>query len=1088
MAISGLIGSSPKLPSLLCLCLVTGLVPRMCAAGGRTTHRGEPQASVDPRPIRLPIIDGTDIRFTRLSTVDGLSRTKVGHIVQDDQGFMWFGTPFGLNRFDGYNFKVFVHDPEYPNSLSGVFINALFKDRDGTLWVGCDQFLNRFDRATETFTRYPIPLVNHISQDSAGMLWLAAPTGLYGLDPATGRIRHYSHDPNEPSSLSSNDVKSSGEDKGGRFWVANAEGLDEFDRRMGKVTLHIPLQEPSDGFSFYEDRFSVFWILHVSGNALAVFDRKTNTLTHYSFEQRESAGTSVTGVTAILEDQNGSLWLGTHGAGLLKFDRDHRRFIRYRNNPADLDSLPQDSVDTLFADREGSIWAAPGRMGLTRFATKPLPFRRFLHNPSSPIRTSEPFVGALYEDRQGILWIGTPEALNRIDRKAGQYTSYRLMAGPASRTDVITIREDLSGNLWVGTYGHGLLRFDRRTGQFKTYRHDPADPYSLSNDFVSRLLVDHNGTVWAGTGDGLNRLDAATGRFTTYSLGPQGGNSFYLELVEDRAGALWLGTDSSGLHRFDPATGHFTIHYQHDPNRPGTLSDNRVNSVHFDYSGTMWVGTQNGLNKLDHETGTFSVYTRKDGLPGNAVGCVLEDAHGDLWMSSNNGVATFNWQSRTVRSYSTADGLPGPDLTGWGACFKSPSGEMFFGGFGGATAFFPEDVVDLSYSPPIVLTDFRVTGNPVEIGRRSSLHTSISYASDLVLSHDQNVFSLTFAALSYANPATNRYRYKLEGLQRDWNEVSSDWRQAAYTTLPAGTYTFRAQGATSHGAWSEPGVALRIEILPPWWGTSWFRAVSVAVAGALLWMLYLLRLRHVAAGIQGRIEAQVAERERIARELHDTLLQGAYGLVLRFQAVADRIPQSEPARKMMDEALDRADLVIVEGRNRVEGLRTRAADGIDLPQAFTNVGNELAQDSGTELKVIVEGRPRALDVVVRDEAYWIGREALVNAFHAAKASRVELELAYGRYEFRLRLRDDGQGIDPRVLEAGGRPGHWGIRGMRERAGRIGAHLEISSRAGAGTEVDLRMTGSLAYRTRLEGSRRRWFRRPTGRAANRRVLQ
>src|SRR5260370_15093278 len=198
-------------------------------------------------------------------------------------------------------------------------------------------------------------------------------------------------------------------------------------------------------------------------------------------------------------------------------------------------------------------------MGLPVFSTRPPPFTRFLHNPSSPIRTSETFVGAIYEDREGILWIGPPDALKRIDRKAGLYDSYRRMAGPTARTDVITICEDRSGNLWVGTYGHGLLRLDRRTGRFETYRHDPADPYSLSNDFVSRLLVDHNGTLWAGTGDGLNRLDAVTGRFTTYGLGSKGRNPFYLELVEDWEGALWLGTDSSGLRRFDPATGHFTI-------------------------------------------------------------------------------------------------------------------------------------------------------------------------------------------------------------------------------------------------------------------------------------------------------------------------------------------------------------------------------------------------------------------------------------------------------------------------------------------------------------------------------------------------
>ena len=1023
-----------------------------------------PKPRVDPRPIQLSIIDGTDIRFARVSTADGLSQTKVGQIVQDDQGFMWFGTQYGLNRYDGYTFKVFTHDPGNPKSLNGVFIRSLFKDRDGTLWVGCDQFINKFDPATETFARYPIPFVTHINQDSAGLLWMATSTGLYELDRATGRIRHYSHDPNDPSSLSGTDITMSGEDKGGRFWVANTKGLDEFDRGTGKVTLRIPL--PGDWrFSFYEDRFGVFWIFNHSRNALAVFDRKTNTLTRYSFYKGEPPA-SAFGITSVLEDRNDTLWLTTYGAGLLKFDREHWRFIRYRNNPADPESLPQNSVISVFADREGNIWAGLGRMGLARFSTKPSPFKRVPHDPSSPTPTVEPFVGAIYEDSQGILWTGTPEALNRIDRKGGRYTAYRT-SGPGIGSDVITIREDHSGTLWAGTYGHGLHRFDPRTGQFKTYRHDPADPYSLSNDFVSRLLVDHNGTLWAATQDALNRFDAASERFTTYKLDPQK-DLFYQELVEGRDGTLWLGTDSSGLRHFDPATGRLTM-YQPDMNRPGALSDNRVNSVHFDASGTMWLGTQNGLNKFDPKTSTFTVYTRRDGLPGNAVGCILEDGHGDLWMSTNNGVARFNPQSRTVKSYSTTDGLPGLDFTGWGACFKSPSGEMFFGGFSGATAFFPDRVTDASYTPPIVLTDFGLPGNPAESGSRFTLQRSVSYARNLVLSHEQNVFSLGFAALSYSDSATNRYRYKLEDLQRDWTEVGSDRRQATYSTLPAGKYTFRVQGATSGGAWSEPGVAVSIQILPPWWATWWFRSGCGILALVSLWFAYRLRLQQIAQQFNARLEERVAERTRIARELHDTLLQSFQGLMLHFQVAHDELPaRPAEARKTLENALDHAAQAITEGRDAVQGLRSSTVETNDLARAIGSLGEELEADgtnsNRVELFVDVEGTPRDVHPILRDEIYRIAGEALRNAFRHAHAQRIEVTIWYGERQFRLRVRDDGKGIDPEVLDQQGRTGHWGLAGMRERAELIGGQLEIWSQQGSGTQVELNIPTSLAYGT------------------------
>ncbi|MCU1248683.1 MAG: Two component sensor histidine kinase [Edaphobacter sp.] len=1031
------------------------------------------QVHVDPRPVRLPIISGRDIRFNHLSTTEGLSQIKVSQILQDDQGFMWFGTQYGLNRFDGYKFKVFVNDPRDPNSLSGVLIGALFKDRDGTLWVGCDQFINRFDRETETFRRYPVPSVFHISQDATGILWLATPTGLYALDPATGQIRRYSHDPNDLSSLSSNDIKSSGEDREGRFWVASDKGLEEFDRTTGKVMLRIPAR--GLGFSFYEDRFGALWIF---ANMTAVFDRKTNTLTQYSFYERKSPSTVITGVNAILEDRNGTLWLATNGAGLLKFDREHRRFISYRNNPLDPESIGQDNVISLFGDREGNVWAGLGGMGLSRFSTTAPPFKRYRHDFGNPNSTGEPFVGAIYEDRLGILWIGNHEALNRIDRTTGQYSSYPT-AGPGEGSDVITIREDRSGGLWVGTFSHGLYRFDRRTRQFTRFQHNPADPYSLSNDIVSRLLIDHNGTLWAATWDGLNRFDAATERFRTYRPDSQDRTPFYLELGEDSKGALWLGTHASGLQRFEPETGQFAV-YQHDIHRPGALSDNRVNSVYFDRSGTTWVGTQNGLNKLEPKTGTFTVYTQQDGLAGNAVGCILEDGHGDLWMSTNNGVSRFDTQRKAFKNYSTADGLPGADFTGWGACFKSASGEMFFAGFSGATAFYPDKVEDSSYVPPVVLTNFRLSGGPVAIGGGSPLEKSITYASVLNLSHRQNMFSLEFSALSYSNPATNRYRYKLEGLDSEWHEVGSEQRLVNYTTLPAGIYRFRVQGATSRGPWSDGSAGLRIEILPPWWSTLWFRVLCGAAFLALFWTLYQLRLRRLAWEFNMTLETRVNERTRIARDLHDTLLQSFHGLMFEFQAARNMLPRRpKEAMEVLDSAIVGTEQAIAQSRDAIQDIRSEPVAQSDLAQLLTAAGQELAnsQEDNREapvFRVIVEGERQTLSPILQDEVYRIAREVLRNAFQHARAHLIEAEIRYDDHLLCLRIRDDGQGIDPKVQKEGRRAGHWGLPGIRERAQRIGAQLDFWSEAGAGTEVQLTVPAAVAYETSPDSSMFRLF--------------
>src|SRR5262249_35351585 len=249
-----------------------------------------PQVRVKPGTIRIPVVEGSDIPFTRLSTIDGLSQTKVSWIVQDVQGFLWLGTQHGLNRYDGYNFKVFVPDPGDPHTLSGVYITVLFKDRDGRLWIGCDQFLHRFEPATETFARYPVPYATHISQDAAGMLWLSTDAGLYSLDPTQGTVHRYTHDPENPASLSSSGVMASGEDRMGRFWVSTNKGLDEFDRTRGAVTRRVPLRERSQGRTFHEDSRGTFWLADLNRPALAAFDRATHTLTAYSIDEPNAPG------------------------------------------------------------------------------------------------------------------------------------------------------------------------------------------------------------------------------------------------------------------------------------------------------------------------------------------------------------------------------------------------------------------------------------------------------------------------------------------------------------------------------------------------------------------------------------------------------------------------------------------------------------------------------------------------------------------------------------------------------------------------------------------------------------------------------
>ena len=1058
-------------PALLLIFL---FAPLLTAQGHTPTTSPNTASQVrlgNPRPIQVPVVDGNDIRFSRLSTAQGLSQTRVAQIVQDDKGFMWFGTQYGLDRYDGYQFRVFTHDPAREKSLSCVYIHSLFRDRSGTLWVGCDQFLDRFDSVSETFTHYRIEtdrpdqvatFVWQISQDRTGTLWLATGNGLFALNPDTGQISHHVHDPSNPSSLSSNQVRCTLEDRSGRFWIADGETLEEFDRQSGRILSRVGLSKGTWKVSLYEDHLGVFWVTYItagSGSGLAVFDRSTNRLVPYSIYEKTSGKEIPAGFMEVVEDKSKTLWLASFGGGLLKFDREHGVFIRYRNHPENLESIADNRVISLCEDREGNVWVGLHASEPNFFRIEKAPFMPLRLSRSNPNSLGEKLVNAVYEDHEGVLWTATTGALNRINRKSGDSISYPP-PGQGLSNDVIAITEDRAGALWVGTFGEGLSQFDRRSGHYKTYRHEPANPSSLSSNIVSRLIIDHTGIMWIATYNGLDRFDPRSESFVVYKQDSQSDEEEYFSLAEDKSGFLWMGS-FGGVKRFNPNTGQFTV-YAHRVDDPSSLSDNAVTSTYVDHAGNLWVSTENGLNKLNRKSGTFTHYYVKDGLPSNAVSCILEDQFGMLWMSTNRGLSRFDPVANRFTNYSTVDGLPGNDFTGWDACFKSGSGEMFFGGFAGGVAFFPDKVLNTSYPQPLVLTDFQLAGHSVEVGPNSILRKSISYAGDVTLSHDQSIFSLSFAALTYFNPDANRYRYKLEGLDHDWVEVGSDRRIASYTTLPTGKYTFHVQSATRQGIWKEPGLALGITILPPWWGTLWFRLSCVVATVCILWTLYFLRLNQLAAGIRARMEERLGERERIARELHDTLLQSIQGLILRFQAVSERIPASEPARQMIEKALDRADEVLVQGRDRVKNLRITSQATKALPEAFTDAIKDLAVNNGVEFSVVVEGDLRNLNPLVRDEAYWIGHEALVNALHHAGAKRIEVEIAYDPSQLRLRFRDDGCGIDPKIIEAGGKPGHWGMRGMRERAAKIGADLETWSRPGAGTELELKILGAVAY--------------------------
>jgi signal transduction histidine kinase/ligand-binding sensor domain-containing protein len=1023
--------------------------------------------SVRPDVVRLPVEVAKGLRFHRLSTADGLSQTRVAQIVQDDLGFIWFGTQYGLNRYDGYNFKLFVNEPGNEKSAAGTFVFSLFKDRDGLIWIGWSEGLDRLDPRTETFTHFQIEregntqranTVSHISQDREGLLWLATGTGLHRLNPATGAITHY-REGDDPNGLPTNSVNWSGEDSRGRFWVGTNLGLLELDRARGTVLRHIQMPD-SVQVSLFEDRAGRFWITQASGNGLALYDPDTDFVTPYSFYERDPGAAALTGIMGIAEDADGNLWLGSPGAGLLRLNPQRNRFHHYGYQPQDVHSIAENKVIALFQDRDGNLWTGLHSTGVNYFGTGSQRFEVFRHIPGDPDSLTLDFVNAILEDRDGILWIGNDDGLNRIDRRTGQRKLIDIGLGP--KPMIISIAQDGDGAIWLGTFAHGLTRYDPSTQRSETYVHDPANPRSLSHNEVHHVYVSRAGIVWVATEDGLDRFDPAKRNFTVYKVRPDSRTSqSYVRIAEDAAGILWLGSAYSGLHRFDPASGRTTV-YQRDRKDLNGIRDNTVPTVYASREGTLWIGTQNGLNSLDPRTGKMRAYDTRDGMPANTVACILEDEQGDIWLSTTRGLSKLTPSKGAFANYSLVDGLPGNDFTGWATCSKSRRGELFFAGFSGAVAFVPAGLQEAASTAPLVVTDFEIDGVKARIGPGQPLERAIAYSDRITLSHEQRNFSVTFAGLRYANPETTRYRYRLEGLDGVWYESPSSIRQATYTTLPAGRYTLQVQMAADRGDWQLPGVSLSILILPPWWATWWFRTAVALLLIALVSAVVRARVQHVAREVTLQMEARSNERMRIAQDLHDTLLQGLLSASFQLSVVQDQLAPGAKARPLLEHVSNLLRQLVKEGRNAVRGLRTWHFDSDDLEHAISSIQGDLQIESTTPFRVVIEGQPRPLLSAARAEVYLIAREAVSNSLRHAQAKAIEVSLEYLADSFRLTVRDDGRGFVASPAFAD-RTDHFGLAVMNERAERLGAVLNVSSGAGVGTEIVLSVPGRAIYR-------------------------
>jgi signal transduction histidine kinase/ligand-binding sensor domain-containing protein len=1016
----------------------------------------------DIRLVRVPIVTGAPLQFVRLPWKS--SRFEVRRITQDNKGFLWLGASDALRRYDGVRFVQLPDESRSQRSSGFVIAESLMKDRAGMIWFGVEDFVERYDPDTGNITQFrtsadhpcgPLGPAMQISQDHDGKMWMVTETGLRRLDPVTLQVTCYGHRPHDSSANASPKLISTLQSRGGGLWVASDAGLDLVDPRSGEVIRHVALETASGArlrpspfpATLFEDRSGVVWVGLSSGADLASVDPATGAATVYAF-YRPGLESASSGVLSILEDDDRALWLGTDGLGLVRLEPDRQQAAWYESNAEDRNQLGGDLVVGLFRDDEGSFWAHTKRGDVYRFEPQP-PFRSYRHQPGNASSLIDDFVIAAYEDSRGTLWVGTERGLNRVDRQSGLVTRYDR---PPFNRGVRSIAEDRAGWLWFGSRGSGLERVDPRTGATRTYRHIETAG-SLSHDYVASLLVDSTGTLWAATDSGIDRFDPARNTFRSYHPASQPVTRYH-SIAEEPGGALWLASSEFGLDRFDPATEAFTL-YRSKADDDRSLAHNRVYSAYVDHSGAVWAATYRGLDRFNPADRSFVHYTMRDGLPANTTLGVLEGDRGDLWVTTTNGLARFNPRTRTSINYDVADGLPTDLFSVLVAAVKSRSGEMFFGSYNGLIAVAPGRL-RINHVPP-----------PVAIEQITADRKTYDATQGLRLPPRVRDLTVDYTALSFVAAEKVRFRYKLEGFDDDWQEPGSR-RQAFYTNLSPRGYRFRVIACNNSGVWNNAGAALDFSIAPAYYQTRWFETAMFVCVAFVLWIAHQVRMRRLTRQFSRTLDARVSERTRIARDLHDTLLQSFQGVLLRFQSVSKVLPAgADEARARLERALDQAEAAVTEGRNAVQGLRAAATTVNDLANGIVAIGAELTSDlsavDGPTIGVDVDGASRDLNPVVRDEAYRIACEALRNAVKHAQARRVVVIIHYESRQFRLTVQDDGKGMNEQTTQRQQPAGHFGLPGMRERAAIVKGHVEVRSAPGAGTEIELRVPAAIAYR-------------------------
>ena len=1032
-----------------------------------------------------------DYTFRQIKVEDGLSQSTVLTSLQDNRGFMWFGTIDGLNRYDGYNFTIYVNDPGDSTSISDNLIKCLFEDNKKQLWIGtANGYLNKFDINTESFKRYNVknfleteielpgsyfdyPLVfsrnNNVSvtsivEDSKGNLWLSTwGNGIIRFDPKNETAKHFYHSTEDKNSLGSNRATKILIDNDSTIWigtfggglnkmiVGNSSGTEKFTfTSYGNVPGRSDYLGDNRIITLLEDKDKDIWLGTYSGGLCRIKKNQKTLLPEfvkvirYIYQEKNKHGLSNNTVMDITQDNSGYIWIGTFGGGLDRFNKATGHFLHFLNDPSDPTSFPENDILSLSLDRSGIVWVGSHvGGGVTLVRENRTKFNVLKSIPGNPNSLNDGIVWSIFEDKNNDLWMGTYRGgLNLFDEKSGEFKAFKndpQDTNSLSSNHIRAIEEDRFGNFWIGTYSGGVNKYNPETRLFTRYVHNDNDSNSISGNQIQDIFVESDTVIWVGTfGAGLNKLTfdknsaVSSPHVTVYRNDPTNPYSLSDDRVyviyKDMESTMWIGTSGGGLCKFDETTGKFTS-YVKDPNNPNSLNNNRVMSILEDSHNKLWIGTSGGgLSKLDRETNSFKSYTQKNGLSSAVVYGILEDNSNNLWLSTDNGIFKFNIDNESFAHFNMEDGLQSQEFNG-GSYFKSSDGRMYFGGINGINYFYPDSIRTNFYVPPVVITSVNILTTQMK-----------GDFNEIILSHNQNFISFEFSALDYSNPAENQYAFMLEGLDNEWKNVDSERRIANYINLPPGEYYFHVIGSNSDGLWNRSGTTVKLTINPPFWLTWWFITLVIIIAGTTVYYLSTLKIKQQLA-----IERL---KTKLAADLHDNVGSSLTEISILSEVAAQtnnglgdsKVLKSisETARQLVDTMSDIVFVVNPE-RDSLHDLIIKIKDS--YYDFLTSAGISFRVrniDKADDIKLPMDYKQNLL---------LIFKEGINNAIKHSKCKTILLEAKVKGDLIEMTLSDNGCGYDQENINFGN-----GIRNIESRAGKINGKVEWISGSGNGTTL------------------------------------